>query len=61
MENLFLKIKGELLQQGRSNYVACVIASSICFKIHELRKHNGVTDNDIEKLVKEYLKNEKSV
>lgn len=56
MENLFLKIKGELLQQGRSNYVACVIASSICFKIHELRKCNIVTNDDIEKLVKEYLK-----
>lgn len=56
MENLFLKIKGELLQRGRSNYVACVIASSICFKIHELRKYNIVTNDDIEKLVKEYLK-----
>lgn len=35
MKDLFLKIKGELLQQGRSNYVASVIASSICFKCHK--------------------------
>lgn len=35
MEDLFLKIKGELLQQGKSNYVASVIASSICFNCHK--------------------------
>ena len=56
MENLFLKIKGELLQQGRSNYVSSVIASCICFKIHELLKHGIITEKDIEKWVKEYLK-----
>lgn len=35
MEDLFLKIKGELLQQGRNNFVASVIASSICFTCHK--------------------------
>lgn len=38
MEDLFLKIKRELLQQGRSEYVASVMASHICLNCHELIK-----------------------
>lgn len=53
---LFENIKQHLMDAGRSEYVSKVIASSICFKVHELLEYGIITEKDVEKWVKEYLK-----